>query len=84
MRPVLVGFSAAETDFYARWLLRSSAGARSDVQVYVVDPANEAEAFRKRMDDIFLCGWSRKFHTFSETKKILDEVGRPTAATTAV
>ena len=81
---VLVGFSAAETDFYARWLLRSSVGARSNVEVYVVDPMNEERAFRERMDNIFLRGWSPKFREFSEIRKILDEVGRPSLGSTAV
>lgn len=80
---VLVGFSVAETDFYARWLLRSSVGARNHVKVFVVDPMNGDRRFRERMNSIFLRGWSRKFSEFSEISKILDEVGRPSPGTMA-
>jgi hypothetical protein len=75
---VVVGFAAAETDFYARWLLRSAVGMRSDVEVFVVDPKNDEAGFHQRMNRIFPRGWIGRFHTFSEIDDILNVVGRPT------
>ncbi len=39
-KAVVIGFSAAPTDFYASWLLRSTLGIRKNVEVFVVNPAD--------------------------------------------
>jgi hypothetical protein len=75
---VVVGFSAAETDFYARWLLRAAVGMRREVEVLVVDPNNDDPGFKQRMNGIFPRGWIGRFRTFNEIDDILNFVGRPT------
>lgn len=40
---VLIGFSAAPTDFYASWLLRSAVGVRPDAEVFIVNPESDPE-----------------------------------------
>jgi hypothetical protein len=79
---VVIGFSAAPTDFYAGWLLRSTLGIRSDVEVFVVNPDNDAALptsaeFKRRMDGIFPKGFNSNFRTFSEIEDILATVYPP-------
>lgn len=55
---VLIGFSAQPSDFYASWLLRTTVGVRPDVDVIIVNPANdpkddEYQEHRSRMKSIF-------------------------------
>jgi len=68
---VVIGFSAAMTDFYASWLLRSTVGTREGVEVVVINPSNEQgrpdhEDFKRRMQSIFLRGYGSQFYTFSQ------------------
>jgi len=66
---VIVGFSAAPTDFYAAWLLRSSLGKLRRPNIYVVNPGNEAgvdASFQERMRDILPPGFNTDFHFFSD------------------
>lgn len=76
---VVVGFSAAPSDFYARWLLRSAVGIRGQVDVLVVNPANDPgcdqhDEFRRRMAAIFPHGYSPKYRTFSQVGDILSSI----------
>jgi|GEM_PF-4495989 len=75
-KAVIIGFSAAGTDFYATWLLRSTLGLRKDVEVFVVDPANDPTSaahgeFSQRMRNIFPRGYNGDFRTMSEIDSIL-------------
>jgi len=71
---VVIGFSASPTDFYASWLLRSTVGIRKAAKVVVVNPGNQAnQAFRNRMDAIFLSGYDSSLHTFSQINEVLSE-----------
>jgi hypothetical protein len=75
-RVVAIGFSAAPTDFYTSWLLRSSVGTREDVEIIVINPNNrennpDREEFRKRMNSIFLRGYNSEFHEFSQIGSVL-------------
>ncbi|MEJ2010299.1 MAG: hypothetical protein P8Z30_19450, partial [Acidobacteriota bacterium] len=61
---VVVGFSAAPSDFYARWLLRSAVGTREkrEVDVYVINPTNDPNSeyhqdFARRMATVFPRGY---------------------------
>lgn len=56
-RVVVIGLSFAPTDFYARWLFRSTVGVRDNVEVFVVNPSNDDAEFRDRMDGIFIRGY---------------------------
>ncbi len=78
---VLIGFSAAPTDFYAGWLLRSEVGIRDGVEVFVVNPENDPQhpahqGFHERMLSIFPRGYNSEYRTFSEIDKVLERVGR--------
>ena len=73
---VVVGFSAAPTDFYTSWLLRSNVGTREDVEVIVINPSNresdsDHQGFKKRMDSIFLRGYNSELHEFSQIGSVL-------------
>ncbi|MHB2008159.1 MAG: hypothetical protein ACYCOX_08925, partial [Acidobacteriaceae bacterium] len=75
-RVVVVGFSAAPTDFYTHWLLRSTVGASADVLIEVINPDNEADrtdhsAFRSRMESIFLRGYGSSRFYFSQIGDVL-------------
>jgi hypothetical protein len=77
---VVIGFSVAPTDFYAAWLLRSTVGIRNDVEVFVVNPANDPVSavnadFKRRMEEIFPRGFKSNFRTFSELAEVLKVVG---------
>jgi hypothetical protein len=73
---VVIGYSAPPTDFYTRWLLRSSVGSRNNVKIVVVNPANKANAeFDTRMNSIFLLGYEDRFTQLAELEQILDSVG---------
>jgi hypothetical protein len=77
-RVVVVGFSAAPTDFYASWLLRSTVGTRDDVQVEVVNPCNgsghdDNAEFARRMRAIFLHGYGDQLCEFSQIESILQQ-----------
>jgi hypothetical protein len=78
-KAVIIGFSAAGTDFYATWLLRSTLGLRKDVEIFVVDPANDHanenhREFSERMTNIFPNGYNRDFRLVSEMSSILERV----------
>jgi hypothetical protein len=78
-KAVVIGFSAAPTDFYAGWLLRSTLGIRKDVKIYVVNPANDEGApdyadFKRRMDEIFPTGYNSAFRYFSDIQAVLNAV----------
>lgn len=78
-RAVVIGFSAAGTDFYAIWLLRSTLGLREDVEILVVDPANDPanpshKEFTARMGNIFPRGYKEDFRSVSEMEAILKNV----------
>ncbi len=80
---VLIGFSAAPTDFYAAWLLRSTLGIRppEEVEIFVVNPQNDpgredADQFRQRMVSIFPRGYNSDYRVFSEVPTILERIGR--------
>lgn len=80
-KAVLIGFSAAPTDFYAGWLLRSQVGIREGVEVFVVNPENDPQQpghseFHERMSSIFPRGYNSEYRTFSEIDKVLERVGR--------
>ncbi len=73
---VIIGFSAAPTDFYAAWLVRSALGVRKDVEIYVVNPGNGAGGdvdFQARMRDILPHGFNSDFRLFSEIERILEK-----------
>jgi NAD-dependent SIR2 family protein deacetylase len=79
---VLVGFSAAPTDFYASWLIRTTVGVRSGVNVIVVNPANDRNhpdhrEHSKRMSSIFAAQvgtgqFDDRFRTFAEIEDVLN------------
>lgn len=80
---VVVGFSAAPSDFYARWLLRSTVGSRQsdEVEVYVVNPANNPdnrchEDFTQRMANVFPHGYNSDFQTFSQIGDIIRAINQ--------
>jgi hypothetical protein len=75
-RVVVVGFSAAPTDFYASWLLRSTVGVRNHVRIDVINPSNGPHAkdhqeFRERMLSIFPKDYDFSRCHFSEIGSIL-------------
>jgi len=79
---VLIGFSAAPTDFYASWILRTTVGVRPDANVIVVNPANDPghtdhQMHTRRMASIFAAQartnqFNSQFQTFAEIEKIVD------------
>jgi hypothetical protein len=78
---VIVGFSAAPSDFYAKWLLRSAAEIRGEkgVNILVVDPANDGaherhDEFQSRMAAIFPHGYNDDYRTFSQVRDILSNI----------
>jgi len=76
---VVVGFSAAPTDFYAAWLLRSSVGLRKEANVFVVNPSNiagteEHSGFANRMGRIFPHGYNSDFYAISQLDEIMRRV----------
>ena len=75
-RVVVIGFSAAPTDFYAAWLLRSTIGVRKSVRVDVINPSNKRgssghEEFRQRMLSIFLQDYDFTLNDFSQIDEVL-------------
>lgn len=73
---VVVGFSAAPTDFYAAWLLNSTVGARDGVEVMVINPANaeghpDHQGFRSRMRSVFPRCYDDRFLVFSDIERVL-------------
>ena len=67
----MIGFSAAPTDFYSAWLLKSTVGTRADVEVIVINPSNKNAdknhfEFTRRMESIFLRGYRSDLHEFSQ------------------
>lgn len=79
---VVIGFSAAPTDFYASWLLRITVGVNPDAEVVIVNPANDPEhkdhmAFSRRMRSIFPAQvrsgrLHSQFHFFEQMDPLLD------------
>ena len=76
-RLILIGFSAAATDFFIRWLLRSAAldGGHS-MDVIVVNPLNDPKKkghidFVKRMKQLFPYHPNLDFRYFSELDKFI-------------
>ena len=68
---VVVGLSAAPTDFYTSWLLRSTVGTRDSVRVEVINPCNAEghtghKEFKTRMDSIFLRNYLSNLREFSQ------------------
>ena len=89
LRVVLVGFSAAPTDFYTSWLLRSTVGTRESVHIEVINPCNSQEQedhieFKRRMDSIFPRGYRGELCQFSDITSVLGELegAAPQSATT--
>lgn len=79
-KAVIIGFSAAPTDFYAAWLLRSTLGLRENVEVFLVDPKNDPalpdhQSFTSRMASIFLRGFNSDYRYFNEIGGILARIG---------
>lgn len=74
---VMIGFSAPPTDFYAAWLLHSTAGLRG-IPVYLVNPENDKPDFRARMQRIFPRGFNTDFKQMSQIENVIG------AATTTV
>lgn len=75
-RVVVIGFSAAPTDFYTSWLLRSTVGVREGVLINVINPSNDRGAadhddFRKRMLAIFPRDYDFSCRYFSEIESVL-------------
>jgi hypothetical protein len=76
-RVIVIGLSAAPTDFYASWLLRSTVGTRKNVEIEVVNPSNKDDReghreFSRRMNSIFLRGYGNQLHEFSQLASGLD------------
>jgi len=76
---VIVGFSAAPTDFYAQWLFRSTLGTRrrEEVEIVVVNPENGPSHrrhadFESRMNKMFPQGYVSNFTDFSQIGPILE------------
>jgi len=77
-RVVVVGFSAAPTDFYAAWLLRSTVGARG-VLINVINPSNpeagcardDSNDFTQRMKSIFPNDYDFSLRYFSQIDSVL-------------
>lgn len=75
-RIVLIGFSAAPTDFFVTWLLHSSVLDKPGTDVIVVNPLNDPEApghkdFTDRMKKLFPYRLNTKFREFSELDKFV-------------
>lgn len=73
---VIIGFSAAPTDFYATWLLHSTTEHRAPA-VIVVNPENDPKSaghagFKGRMKGVFPRGYNSAFTRFSEIKGIIE------------
>lgn len=78
-RVVVIGFSAAPTDFYASWLLRSTVGVREHVLIDVINPSNpdtngvwdENDDFARRMLSIFPRKYDFSRRYFSQIGSVL-------------
>jgi hypothetical protein len=81
-KAVIVGLSAAPTDFCTSWLLRSTVGTREGVPVEAINPCNDEshpghKEFKGRMDSIFLKGYLSNLHEFSQIESSFNEsIGR--------
>ena len=83
---IVIGFSAAPTDFYASWLLRSTVGVRPGAHVFVVNPANDPGhsdhiGHRSRMSAAFAAQFGTdhfndQFRKFAEVEDILEVLRR--------
>lgn len=78
---VIVGFSAAPTDFYAQWLFRSTLGTRprEEVEIIVVNPENDRKQpphfdFENRMRNMFPLGYVCDFTEFSQIDSVLERI----------
>ena len=82
---VVIGFSAAPTDFYASWLLNTAVEdpmrlretLLSRKSVIVANPLNDraelgAEDFERRMRKLFPHGYDARFKRFSEIEQICE------------
>jgi hypothetical protein len=67
---VIIGFSAPPTDFYASWLLRSSAGLKG-TPVFIVNPDHDKPEFKTKMQNIFPRGFDARFRLVSEINAVL-------------
>jgi hypothetical protein len=67
---VIMGFSAPPTDFYASWLLRSTAGLRG-IPVFIVNPDHDKPEFKTKMESMFPRGFNSKFRQVSQINDIL-------------
>ncbi len=75
---LVIGYSAPPTDFYSRWLLRSSVGTRNNVRVVLVNPDNGSPEFERQMKAVFPVGYERVERTFTQfcqLEQVLNSVG---------
>ena len=68
---VLIGFSAAPTDFFVSWLLHSAVLDKPSMDVLVVNPLNDPKAeghsgFMERMKKLFPYNLNTNFRQFAE------------------
>jgi hypothetical protein len=82
---VVIGFSAAPTDFYSAWLLKSAVGTRTNVEVIVINPSNKDadknhDEFTRRMNSIFLRGYGSDLHEFSQINAAVGNGGKVRAS----
>lgn len=63
---VIIGFSFQPSDFYAAWLFRYALKYRKDVKVWLVNPQNNHQEFRNRMDSIFANGYDSSCSGFDQ------------------
>jgi hypothetical protein len=76
-RMVLIGFSAAPTDFFAGWLLRSAVLDKPGMEVIIVNPLNDPgegrlhKDFIERMRQLFPYKFNTDLRAFSELDKII-------------
>lgn len=82
---VIIGFSAAPSDYYATWLFREAAADPSGglrqamgapaLRVIVVNPLNDLKhaahaEFKQRMQKLFPLGYSDEYRTFAEIEEV--------------
>jgi NAD-dependent SIR2 family protein deacetylase len=81
---IVIGFSFAPTDFYVSWLLRTTVGIRPEVEVYIINPANdpkrpEHQEHKKRILSVFTSqsgteNLNCEFRSFSEIGNLIDRL----------
>lgn len=73
---VIIGFSFPPTDFAAQWLLHSTLGLQSSVSVFVVNPDNGNQSFRKKMASLFPRHVNLDFTSVAQLPQIIDVAKR--------